>query len=109
MSRLEAALALQIRAAGLSPPVPQMRPIAGRKFRADFGWPGARLLVEVQGGIWTLGRHNRGSGYEQDCARLNELTLAGWRVLYVTERHIREGDALRWIERALGFPVEPRD
>lgn len=102
MSRLESQLALQIKAAGLPAPEAQCRPIAGRRFRADFGWPARHLLVECQGGIWAGGRHTRGAGYEQDCARLNELTLAGWRVLYVTQGQIDSGEALRWIERGLG-------
>jgi very-short-patch-repair endonuclease len=77
-----------------------------RRFRADFAWPEQRLLVEVQGGIWTRGKasHSSGAGVSRDAEKLNTATLAGWRVLQVTSDHIRSGDAVAWIAQALAAP-----
>lgn len=55
-----------------------------RRYHVDFSWPDRKVAVELQGGVWTRGRHTRGAGYEQDCAKLNLLQTLGWRVFYVT-------------------------
>ena len=72
-----------------------------RKWRADFAFPEVRLLVEVEGGVWTRGRHVRGQGFINDCMKYNTATLLGWRVLRFTTGMVDDGTALRMIERAL--------
>ncbi|RDF54634.1 hypothetical protein DWA04_21365, partial [Acinetobacter baumannii] len=37
-----------------------------RKWRADFLIIGTKILIEVEGGIWSGGRHTRGKGYIGD-------------------------------------------
>lgn len=102
-SEAEELLAFQLRAEGLDGFVRQYRFCPGRLWRADFAWTGAaRLLVEVQGGVYARGRHTRGAGYEADRLRQNEAVLLGWRVLEFTPRHVQSGRAVRDIRRALG-------
>ena len=100
-SDIEEALAWQIRAGKLPAPVREHRPVKGRRWRLDFAWPDLRLAIEVEGGIWTGGRHTRPIGFEQDCEKYNEVTVMGWRVLRVTGDMVRDGRALRVLERAL--------
>lgn len=52
-----------------------------RKWRADFAIPSAKLLVEVDGGVWSGGRHTRGAGFVGDCEKLNAAACLGYRVL----------------------------
>lgn len=73
-----------------------------RKWRADRAWPHHRLLVEVEGGVWSGGRHTRGAGYEADCEKYNEAAILGYRVIRVTGAMVRDGRALDIIMRALG-------
>lgn len=76
--------------------------VPGRKFRADFAWPAERLLVEIQGGVWSpKSGHSGGTGITQDCERGNAAALAGWRVLRFTPAHVRKGEALRVLGQAL--------
>lgn len=104
-SKLEATLATQLRALHLPLPVREATFHPTRKWRFDFSWPDRKLAVEVEGGIWTQGRHNRGAGFAGDVAKLNEATLMGWRVLRVTDRMIKDQSALVAIVRALrAFP-----
>jgi len=104
MSHLEGELATQLTYAGLGGFVAQFRAIEGRKFAWDFSWPEQRLLVEVHGGTFARSKkgHSTGMGINRDCEKANLATLAGWRVLSVDTKQIHSGQALRWIQQALG-------
>lgn len=65
-----------------------------RKWRFDFAWPNYRLAVEIEGGVWTGGRHTRGKGFSEDCVKYNTATSLGWKVLRFTGDHIESGYAL---------------
>ena len=101
MTDLETFLLLLIRTAGLPIPEPQYR-IPPRKYRYDFAWPEAKLLVEVQGGIWMdKSGHNTGYGLHRDYEKVNYASLNGWKILQVDKQMIEDGTAIRLIEEAL--------
>ena len=52
-----------------------------RRWRADFAHMPSRTLIEIEGGIWIRGRHNRAAGFAADLEKYLEATLAGWRVV----------------------------
>jgi len=54
-----------------------------RKWRFDYAWPAAKIALEVEGGVWTQGRHTRGSGFVKDMDKYNAAAVLGWRVLRV--------------------------
>ena len=67
----------------------------------DFLWPDQRLVVEVDG--YTFHGHRR--GFERDRRRDQQLVAAGYRVIRVTWRQLRDepiaviasiAQALRW-------------
>jgi hypothetical protein len=72
-----------------------------RKWELDLAFPELKLAVEVEGAVWTRGRHTRGGGFIEDCDKYNEAAFLGWRVLRVTRFHIENGKAIEWIRRAL--------
>jgi very-short-patch-repair endonuclease len=102
-SKLEDALAFQLRAAGVELHETEYRfaKDIGRRWRFDLAWPARKLAVEIDGGLFVFGRHSRGAGQLADMEKYAEATLRGWRVLRVGAPHIRSGQALEWIERAL--------
>ena len=100
-SALERTLLFQVQAARLEVPVCQLRFAPPRRYRFDLAWPARKLACEINGGVWTQGRHTRGAGAESDAEKLTLAALAGWRVLVVTGRHIKSGQALNWIEAGL--------
>ncbi|MBU6303617.1 MAG: hypothetical protein KGS60_18885 [Verrucomicrobia bacterium] len=51
-----------------------------RRWRADFAHLPSRSLIEIEGGIWVLGRHNRAAGFNADLEKYLEAGLLGWRV-----------------------------
>jgi len=61
------------------------------------------LLVEIDGGGWTQGRHTRGSGVEKDAEKQSAAAILGYRVIRCTPRQVENGTALSWIRQALGI------
>lgn len=88
----------QCELAGLPLPLAEYRFHSTRRWRADFCWPEARLMVEVDGGVFTGGRHTRGSGWLRDQEKLNSAAVLGYHVLHVTPRQVADGTALTWID-----------
>jgi hypothetical protein len=94
-------LALQVKAAGLPEPERQYYYARPRKLRADFAWPDVMLLCECQGGVWSRRAHGSITGILADIDRLNAATISGWRLIRVTPDMVKNGEALKLIERAL--------
>ena len=55
-----------------------------RRWRFDFAHRPSKTAIEIEGGVWSGGRHTRGSGYVGDCQKYNEAALLGWTVLRLT-------------------------
>ena len=65
------------------------RPVSGAKpcgFEVDFLWPQARLVLEFDGGKF----HRHPRAFENDRRRDQILVAAGYRVIRVTWRHLRD-------------------
>lgn len=101
-SHLETTLLYLIRANGLPDPEREYKFAPGRKYPADFAYPDKKLLIEVEGGTYSGGRHVRGKGYEQDCRKYNLAALLGYRVFRFTSSMIEDGTAIETIKEALG-------
>lgn len=108
MSALVKTLVWQLKAAKVPEPVMELRFAPPRRWRFDLAWVERMVAVEVEGGVWTRGRHSRGAGMVADMTKYNEATLRGWRVLRVTGAHIDDGSALAWIESALATTRPPK-
>lgn len=74
---------------------------AERMWRFDFAWPVRKLAVEIEGGVWTGGRHTRGKGYVADLEKYNTAALHGWRVLRFTTDQVKDGHALSVVRASM--------
>jgi len=73
-----------------------------RRWRLDFAWVDKKIGVEVEGGIWLpRSGHNTGVGISRDVEKGNSLTLLGWKLIRVTGKMIKNGEALNLIESIL--------
>ena len=115
MSAPEELLVLQLRAAGIDA-VPEYRfgaeacggpgkglrarlAAAGLKdWRADFAIPHLRLLIEIEGGGYTQGRHTRGCGFAEDLRKYDAAARLGWTVYRCDPAMVRTGHALETIK-----------
>jgi very-short-patch-repair endonuclease len=61
-----------------------------RKFRFDIAWPKYKIAVELEGGVWTGGRHTRGMGFINDLEKYNLAVKLGWRVLRYTGENLHK-------------------
>ncbi|MEM9994716.1 MAG: DUF559 domain-containing protein [Acinetobacter pittii] len=73
-----------------------------RKWRADFLITGTKILVEVEGGIWSGGRHTRGKGYLGDMEKYNSAAMMGFTVLRFSTEQVKAGVAIKQIEQLVG-------
>ena len=76
---------------------------AVRKWRADFRITGHMILVEVEGGVYSGGRHTRGTGYEADAEKYNTAAMEGWTVLRFTTGQVKKELAIAGIRKILGI------
>lgn len=74
---------------------------AGRKWRMDYAWPEHKLALEVEGGVWTRGRHTRGAGFVKDMEKYNTATSMGWRILRVTPSDLLKLNTIQLIQKSL--------
>ena len=62
--------------------------IPKRKFRCDFVHRPSRVVIEINGGTWINGRHNRGSSMQSEYEKLNLLTYHHYRVFQLSSAMI---------------------
>ena len=75
-----------------------------RKWRLDYAWPARKLALEVEGGVWSGGKHGRGSGIVKDMEKANGLALLGWRLLRVTPSELPQNATAQLVRDALETP-----
>jgi len=76
----------------------------GRKYRFDFAWPRHKIAVEIEGGTWVQGRHNRGSSIESDMRKYNLAASLEWLVFKFTTDMVKSGEAINVIRPQLLNP-----
>ena len=62
-----------------------------RRWRIDLAvWlPNCKVAIEIEGGVFTKGRHINPKGFLNDIEKYNALTLYGWKLLRYT--HVAHG------------------
>lgn len=116
MSYLEKMLETQIRALKMPEPIREYRfgavaaggtgkdlrhrlSVSGMKdWRFDFCWPDIRFAVEVEGGGWVNGGHNRGKGFAKDLEKYHAAMKLGYTVYRCDGNLIKSGKAIQLIE-----------
>ena len=101
MTKPELQLYLQIQDAGMPEPEREYRFHDLRRWRFDFAWPEFKIAAEVEGGVWTKGRHTRGKGFIGDCRKYNEATLLGWDVFRFPPCMLDNGEAIGLLREVL--------
>lgn len=88
----------EIVGAGFPIPKPQYKFHPTRKWRFDFAYPDAKVAIEVQGGVWSKGKHARAKGLLNDYEKFNEAQKLGWSVFLIPSDWIGQGAILSYLE-----------
>ena len=97
----EDTLLYQISDEELISPIREYRFHESRRWRFDFAYPDHKIAIEVEGGVYTRGRHTRGAGFTADCEKYNAATELGWKVYRYTTQQVMEGKAIEQIKRLI--------
>jgi len=81
--------------------VPEYKFCEKRQWRADFALTEHKILIEIEGGVYSGGRHTRGSGFEKDCDKYNTATALGWKVFRFTTGMVMRNEAIEFVEDLL--------
>jgi len=82
-------------------PVPEFLFAPPRRWRFDWAWPSRWVALEVDGGLFSGGRHARGAGIRADMEKLNEAALLGWCVLRCLPEALASTGTIELLRRAL--------
>lgn len=87
----------------LPEPTPEYKFHPERNWRIDFYFEanGRRVALEVEGGIYTGGRHTRINGFKGDIEKYNELSMAGIFLLRCTPDNLMKMATLNSIKQTL--------
>ena len=77
--------------------IPEHKFCDTRKWRFDFALLEKKIAIEVNGGVFTQGRHTRGEGFINDMEKLNKAVELGWRVLQYTPQQCIQTETFRQI------------
>ncbi|MDR0864977.1 MAG: hypothetical protein LBO74_08605 [Candidatus Symbiothrix sp.] len=72
-----------------------------RKWRFDYAIPTHKIALEVEGGVWTKGRHTSPKGFLGDIEKYNAGTLLGWRIFRVTPDELYKTKTVNLIKQAI--------
>lgn len=72
-----------------------------RKWRFDYAIPKHKIALEVEGGVWTGGRHTSSTGFLKDMEKYNTATSMGWRVFRTTPNDLYKSKTLNMLKNAI--------
>ena len=97
MSKLEETFAFHLLANKIEGFERELKFHPTRKWRFDFADQARMIAIEVEGGTFVSGRHNRGRAMAGDMEKYNEATRLGWRVYRFDTNMVNDGRAVNYI------------
>ncbi len=89
---------------GLGAPETEVVFAPPRKYRADYLFRAARVIVEKNGAIWRggAGGHSSGRGILRDYEKSNLAQLLGYRLFSFTPQQLVSGEAVEFLKGVFG-------
>lgn len=72
-----------------------------RRWRFDYAIPEFKIAVEVEGGVWTGGRHVSPKGFLGDMEKYNAAAVMGWKVLRCTPKELNTARMIEMIRNCI--------
>lgn len=88
---------------GLPRPTPEYKFHPARKWRIDYYFEanGRKVGLEVEGGIWTGGRHIRGAGFSGDMEKYNAAGARGITIFRVAPSNLLKTETFDLVKKTL--------
>lgn len=96
LNKGEETLALQLKSLGIK--FKREFRFCERYWKFDFAMVDQMVAVEIEGGVYTEGRHTRPEGFIKDMEKYNAAAIQGWKVLRYTPEQVKQGLAIRTVE-----------
>ena len=106
-SNLEATFALALKSVGCEMDQ-QVKFHPKRRWRLDFGDVSSKVGVEIDGGEFANGAHNRGVRMAQDYEKRNAAIELGWTIFQLTGAMVKN-DPVGWASRIKDVIERRRD
>lgn len=82
------------------------------RHRLDFAHLQTRTAIEIEGGTFIRGRHNRGPGYNLDLKKYNLVAALGWHLFRLDTKMVKEDShyiqIMRFIHKAEVYAMADR-
>lgn len=78
-----------------------------RRWRFDLAWPEQYIAVEIQGGLFTQGRHTQAAALRREYEKLNDAAIAGWCVLLILPEDVQGGQLTKLLGAYFARPWYP--
>ena len=75
------------------------RPV--REWRIDVVILDLKIGIEIEGGVWTNGRHTRGKGFIEDMEKYNAAVTFGWVILRFTPQDLNKITTFETIKKVV--------
>jgi len=72
-----------------------------RRWRFDYACSEHGIAIEVEGGVYTNGRHVRSTGYVKDMEKYNYASALGWHIIRVTPDQFELYEHVKFIDMIL--------
>ena len=89
------------RSLGIPEPRSEVQFHSTRKWRFDYAWPQYRVALEIEGGVFTGGRHTSGVGFLKDAEKYNYAACMGWAIIRCMPRTLCTGETMTFIAQAI--------
>lgn len=88
---------------GIPAPVYELQFAPPRRWRFDLAWPGHKLAIEAQGGLFVGGAHVRGAFLRKEHEKRNHAAAMGWRILYFEPMELCMVQTVLFIKQSFGW------
>jgi len=94
---------------GLPAPTPEFRFDLKRRWRIDYFFENEGKLVglEVEGGVWKIGRHNRPASFLKDMEKYNSMAMHGIFLLRVQPKDLLKKSTTEMLKTVLKLNEKP--
>lgn len=80
-----------------------------RQWMFDYAWPRYQVALEVEGGVWSGGRHTQASGFLLDMEKYNTASIMGWRLVRCQPKDLLKVKTIVMVRCAMTMATEPWD